>query len=114
MNVAERSVEVKNLLGLNLGAAAALAGTANKFTSQIMIALGKNQVSAKSIVQLIILGAGLGSNSSSALKGAMPTRLSRRFKLCSKDGSARNRPQSLGLRKRFNDSTRRKLLFEQS
>jgi phosphocarrier protein HPr len=61
VNVAERSVEVKNLLGLNLGAAAALAGTANKFTSQIMIALGKNQVSAKSIVQLIILGAGLGS-----------------------------------------------------
>ena len=61
VNVAERSVEVKNLLGLNLGAAAALAGTANKFTSQIMIGLGKNQVSAKNIVQLIILGAGLGS-----------------------------------------------------
>lgn len=61
VNVAERSVEVKNLLGLNLGAAATLAGTANKFTSQTMIGLGKNQVSAKSIVQLIILGAGLGS-----------------------------------------------------
>jgi phosphocarrier protein HPr len=61
VNVAERNVEVKNLLGLNLGAAAALAGMANKFTSQIMIGLGKNQVSAKSIVQLIILGAGLGS-----------------------------------------------------
>jgi phosphocarrier protein HPr len=59
--VVERSVEVKNLLGLNLGAAAALAGTANKFTAQIMIGLGKNQVSAKSVVQLIILGAGLGS-----------------------------------------------------
>jgi phosphocarrier protein HPr len=54
-------VEVRNLLGLNLGAAAALAGMANKFTSQIMIGLGKNQVSAKSIVQLLILGAGLGS-----------------------------------------------------
>jgi phosphocarrier protein len=61
VNVAERSVEVKNLLGLNLDAAAALAAMANKFTSQIMIGLGKNQVSAKSIVQLIILGAGLGS-----------------------------------------------------
>jgi phosphocarrier protein HPr len=61
VNVAERRLEVKNLLGLNRGAAAALAGTANKFASQIMIALGKNQVSAKSIVQLIILGAGLGS-----------------------------------------------------
>ena len=61
VNVAEGSVEVKNLPGLNLGAAAALAGMANRFTSQIMIGLGKNQVSAKSIVQLIILGAGLGS-----------------------------------------------------
>ena len=61
MNVAEGSVEVKNLLGLNLGAAAALAGMANKFTSQIMIGMGKNQVSAKSIVQLLILGTGLGS-----------------------------------------------------
>jgi phosphocarrier protein HPr len=61
VNVAERSLEVKSLLGLNLGAAAALAGMANKFTSQIMIGLGRNQVSAKSIVQLLILGAGLGS-----------------------------------------------------
>jgi phosphocarrier protein HPr len=61
VNTAETSVEVKNLLGLNLGAAAALAGMANKFTSQIMIGVGKNQVSAKSIVQLLILGAGLGS-----------------------------------------------------
>ena len=61
VNVAERSLEVKSLLGLNLGAAAALAGMANKFTSQIMIGLGKHQVSAKSIVQLLILGAGLGS-----------------------------------------------------
>ena len=61
MNVTEGSVEVKNLLGLNLGAAAALAGMANRFTSQITIGLGKNQVSAKSIVRLIILGAGLGS-----------------------------------------------------
>jgi phosphocarrier protein HPr len=61
VNVVERSVEVKNLLGLNLGAAAALAGMANKFISQIMIGLGNHQVSAKSIVQLIILGAGMGS-----------------------------------------------------
>ena len=61
VNLVERSVEVKNPLGLNLGAAAALAGMANKYTSQIMIGLGKNQVSAKSIVQLLILGAGLGS-----------------------------------------------------
>jgi phosphocarrier protein len=34
---------------------------ANKSTSQIMIGLDKNLVTAKSIVQLIILGAGLGS-----------------------------------------------------
>ena len=59
--MAERSLEVKSLLGLNLGAAAALAGMANKFSSEIMIGLGKHQVSAKSIVQLLILGAGLGS-----------------------------------------------------
>jgi phosphocarrier protein HPr len=87
VNVVERSVEVKNLLGLNLGAAAALAGMANKFTSQIMIGLGKNQVSAKSIVQLLILGAGLGSKLQLRAEGsdadealaAIQARFERRF-----------------------------------
>jgi phosphotransferase system HPr (HPr) family protein len=61
MTVEERNVQVKNLLGLNLSAAATLAEVANKFTSQVEIEWGENQASAKCIVQLIILGVGLGS-----------------------------------------------------
>ncbi|MGH7812650.1 MAG: HPr family phosphocarrier protein [Candidatus Binataceae bacterium] len=59
--MAEATVEIKNRLGLHLRAASALAQTAGKFTSTIMIGRGKNQISAKSVTGLIMLGAGVGS-----------------------------------------------------
>ena len=54
-------MEVKNRLGLHLRAASALAQTAAKFTSQVMIGRGKNLISARSVTGLMMLGAAQGS-----------------------------------------------------
>lgn len=56
----EATAEIKNRLGLHLRAASTLAQTAGKFASKITIARGKNQVSAKSITGLMMLGAEKG------------------------------------------------------
>ncbi|HUO05258.1 MAG TPA: HPr family phosphocarrier protein [Candidatus Binataceae bacterium] len=61
MSVAEATVEIKNRLGLHLRAAMTLAQTAAKFKAKISIGRGKNQVNAKSVTELIMLGAGQGS-----------------------------------------------------
>jgi len=60
VSVAEATVEVKNRLGLHLRAASTLAQAAGKFSSKITIARGKNQVSAKSVTGLMMLGAEKG------------------------------------------------------
>ena len=56
----EATVEIKNRLGLHLRAASTLAQAAGRFTSKITIARGKNQVSAKSVTGLMMLGAEKG------------------------------------------------------
>ncbi|MGO9057432.1 MAG: HPr family phosphocarrier protein [Candidatus Binataceae bacterium] len=61
MNVAEETVEIRNRLGLHLRAATTLAQAAAKFKSTITIGRGKNQVSARSVTALIMLGAGKGT-----------------------------------------------------
>jgi phosphotransferase system HPr (HPr) family protein len=61
VNVAEANVEVKNRLGLHLRAASALAQTAAKFSSNVMIGRGKDMTSAKSVTGLMMLGAAQGS-----------------------------------------------------
>ena len=58
--MAEATVEIKNQLGLHLRAASTLAQAASKFSSQITIARGKNQVNAKSVTGLMMLGAEKG------------------------------------------------------
>ncbi len=58
--MAEATVEIKNRLGLHLRAASALAQTASRFTSQITVSRGKNQVNAKSVTGLMMLGAEKG------------------------------------------------------
>jgi phosphocarrier protein HPr len=58
--VAEATVEITNRLGLHLRAASTLAQTASRFSSKITITRGKNQVSAKSVTALIMLGAEKG------------------------------------------------------
>ncbi|HUA32842.1 MAG TPA: HPr family phosphocarrier protein [Candidatus Binataceae bacterium] len=54
-------MEVKNRLGLHLRAASTLAQTVAKFKSQVVIVKGKNEVSAKSITGLMMLGAAQGA-----------------------------------------------------
>ena len=61
VNVAEANVEVKNRLGLHLRAASALAQTAAKFSSQVMIGRGKDLINAKSVTGLMMLGAAQGT-----------------------------------------------------
>ena len=61
MNLAEASVQIKNRLGLHLRAATTLAQAAAKFKSTITVGRGNNQVSARSVTALIMLGAGKGT-----------------------------------------------------
>src|SRR5262249_34804663 len=60
VSVVEATVEVKNRLGLHLRAASTVAQAAGRFSSKITIARGKNQVSAKSVTGLMMLGAEKG------------------------------------------------------
>jgi phosphocarrier protein HPr len=61
VNVAEAAVQIKNRLGLHLRAATTLAQTAARFKSTITVGRGDNQVSARSVTALIMLGAGKGT-----------------------------------------------------
>ena len=61
VNVAEANVEIRNRLGLHLRAATTLAQTAARFKSTVTLGRGKNQVNARSVTALIMLGAGKGT-----------------------------------------------------
>jgi len=61
VNAVEAPVEIKNRLGLHLRAASTLAQTVLKFKSQVTIIKGKNEVSARSVTGLMMLGAGQGT-----------------------------------------------------
>jgi phosphocarrier protein HPr len=61
VNVAEATVQITNRLGLHLRAATTLAQTAAKFRCTLTIGRGKDQVSARSVTALIMLGAGKGT-----------------------------------------------------
>ena len=61
MIVAEATVEIKNRLGLHLRAATVLAKEAAQFKSEITIIRGKNQVKARSVTGLMMMGAGQGA-----------------------------------------------------
>jgi phosphocarrier protein HPr len=61
VNAAEATVEIKNRLGLHLRAAATLAETAGRFKSNVTLTRGKNQVNARSVTSLMMLGASIGT-----------------------------------------------------
>ena len=61
MNPAEATLEIKNRLGLHLRAASALAETAKRFDSTVTLVCGRQEVNARSVTQLIMLGAGQGT-----------------------------------------------------
>ena len=58
----ERDLEIINRLGLHARAAAKLVHTAGKFSSEITVAKGDDEVDAKSILGLLQLGAAQGSH----------------------------------------------------
>jgi phosphotransferase system HPr (HPr) family protein len=61
VNSLSATLEVKNKLGLHLRAASTLAQIAKEYTSTIMIGHGSQEVSARSVIQLMMLGAAHGS-----------------------------------------------------
>jgi phosphocarrier protein len=61
VSVAEGTVEIKNKLGLHLRAATLLVKTAGRFSSAITLSRGKDRASARSVISLITLGAGIGT-----------------------------------------------------
>jgi phosphocarrier protein HPr len=59
--VIERSIEIKNKLGLHARAAAKLVHMAARFKSEIKIRKGDEEVDGKSILGILLLAAGRGS-----------------------------------------------------
>lgn len=57
----ERTVEIKNKLGLHARAAAKLVHTAARFKADIKIRKGEEEVDGKSILGILLLAAGRGS-----------------------------------------------------
>ena len=61
MSVHEGTVEVSNRLGLHLRAATKLAETARSFQSRVTIVGKDGQADARSVINLMMLGAALGA-----------------------------------------------------
>ena len=59
--VVEKVVTIKNKQGLHARPAALFVQIANKFTSEITIAKGRQKVNGKSIMGIMMLAAGAGS-----------------------------------------------------
>jgi phosphocarrier protein HPr len=59
--VIERSIEIKNKLGLHARAAAKFVHTAARFKSELKVRKGDEEVDGKSILGILLLAAGRGS-----------------------------------------------------
>lgn len=57
----EATLEIKNRLGLHLRAASTLADTVKRFDATVTLGSGKQAVNARSVTNLIMLGAGQGT-----------------------------------------------------
>lgn len=62
MSVAEASVTIVNMRGLHARAAAKICETASAFSSKITLARAGTTVGARSLMALLMLGAGKGSS----------------------------------------------------
>ena len=60
-NLVKRTVTIKNSSGLHARPAMLLAELANKFEADVTLSLGRRKVDAKSIMEVLTLGAGWGS-----------------------------------------------------
>lgn len=65
----EATLEIRNRLGLHLRAASVLAQAARKFNSSILLRIDKQEANARSVTQLIMLGAGQGTKVRVAIEG---------------------------------------------
>jgi phosphotransferase system HPr (HPr) family protein len=61
VNALAATLEVKNKLGLHLRAVSVLSQVAKEFQSTIMIGNANQEVNARSVIQLMMLGAAHGS-----------------------------------------------------
>jgi len=61
VNVAEGIVEVKNRFGLHVRTSSMVAKTALQFLSNITLSLGDHCVSARSVIHMTTMGAGVGT-----------------------------------------------------
>ena len=66
----ERTVEIINKLGLHARASAKLVTLASKFTAEVRLRKDGREVSAKSILNIIMLAAGMGSSVTLIAEGA--------------------------------------------
>ena len=69
MDAVEATLEIKNRLGLHLRAASALAETVRRFKSVVKIAMGENEVDARSVINLMMLGASMGTRLKLRIEG---------------------------------------------
>ena len=61
VDAAETTLEIKNRLGLHLRAASTLAQALRQFSSAVTLSNGAQQVNARSVTSLMMLGAGQGT-----------------------------------------------------
>jgi phosphotransferase system HPr (HPr) family protein len=66
----ETEIEIINKLGLHARAAAKLVGVTAQFQSKIQLGLGSRVIDAKSIMALLMLGAGKGTSLRLMVDGA--------------------------------------------
>jgi phosphotransferase system HPr (HPr) family protein len=61
VSAVEATLEIKNRLGLHLRAASTLAQSLKQFSSTVMLSYGDQEVNARSVTSLIMLGAAQGA-----------------------------------------------------
>ena len=61
VSTAEATLEIRNRLGLHLRAASALFQTVSNFKASVTVSNGQQEVNARSVTNLMMLGAGQGT-----------------------------------------------------
>jgi phosphocarrier protein HPr len=69
VEVAETTLEIKNRLGLHLRAASTLAQALRQFSSAVTLRKGGQEVNARSVTSLMMLGAGQGTKLKARAEG---------------------------------------------
>jgi len=70
VDVAEITLEIRNRLGLHLRAASTLAQALRQFSSTVTLSNGAQQVNARSVTSLMMLGAGQGTKLKARAEGS--------------------------------------------